>query len=336
LLDGDDYSHLDSVHASSPDDVAAEPRVPIPVVLQASRIGRVTEAAVADFETLTDTYRRLDYREGAQAVSADMATHLRRMLEVSNRTSTTAAHRRLLSAVGDAAQLAAWLAIDGQYYERARGYCQLALSVADKANDRALHAYTLGVIGHIDLHGGDGKGALRVLGAAKDVVVRGMPAAVTSWLGEAVGEAHGLTGEPRRGMTALAAAERAFDGVTADNTPAWLAFFNADCHAARLKGRCLMRLRQPRPAASALYEALTLLPTHFVRERSGTLIDLAFVYVQMRQVEQACDAATQADVLARRTGSNRNRKRLRQLLCELLPWTQLDCVQSLYRQVLLD
>src|SRR5205085_2487040 len=146
-------------------------------------------------------------------------------LAVSNRTPTTPIHRRLLMAVGDAAQLAAWLAIDGQQYESASKYCHLALSVADKANDRALHAYTLGVISYIDLHAGDGKGALRVLSAAQDQAVRGVPAAVASWLSEAAGEAHGLTGEARRGMTALAAAERAFDRVNVDNTPVWLAFF---------------------------------------------------------------------------------------------------------------
>jgi tetratricopeptide (TPR) repeat protein len=337
LLDGEDYSHLDSVHASHPDDTSAGELAfkSVSALLPASRIGVVTEAVVADFETLTDAYRRLDYRDGAQTVSADVAVHLRRMLEVSNRTSTTAAYRRVLRAVGDAAQLAAWLAIDGQRYEQARGYCQLALSVADKANDRALHAYTLGVVSYIHLHGGDSRGALRVLGTAQELATRGVPAAVTSWLGEAAGEAHGLAGEGHRGLAALAEAERAFDAVTVDNTPAWLTFFNADCHAARLKGRCLMRLRRPREAVGSLYEALTLLPAHFVRERSGTLIDLAYVYTQMRQIEHACDVATQADILARRTGSERNRKRLRQLLCELMPWTHLDCVQSLYRQVLL-
>jgi tetratricopeptide (TPR) repeat protein len=338
LLDGEDYSHLDSVQASHPDDTMTADRPPISAtaLLPAGRIGVVTEAVVADCETLTDAYRRLDYRDGARTVSIDVSGHLHRMLEASNRTPTTAAHRRLLRAVGDAAQLAAWLAIDGQRYEQARRYCQLALSVADKANDRALHAYTLGVIGYIHLHGGDGMGALRVLSTAQELTGRGVAAAVTSWLGEAVGEAHGLAGEPRRGAIALAEAERAFDGVNVDNTPIWLSFFNADCHAARLKGRCLMRLRRPGQAVDALYEALTLLPTHFVRERSGTLIDLAYVYVQMGQIEQACDVATQADVLARRTGSERNRKRLRQLLCELMPWTRLDCVQGLYRQILLN
>jgi hypothetical protein len=207
--------------------------------------------------------------------------------------------------------------------------------LAEKANDRALHAYSLGIVGYIHLHAGDGRGALDVLETARDVAGRTVPA-LTSWLQEAGGEAHGCLDESRRGLNALAQAERTFDGVTADNTPAWLAFFNAECHAARLKGRCLTRLHHPGEATRALYEALTLLPPTFVRERSGTLIDLAAAYVQMCQIEQACDAATQADILARRTGSERNRKRLRQLLVDLMPWASLDCVQSVYREVLLN
>src|SRR5947207_307779 len=85
LLDGEDYSHLDSVHANRPDDTSGPqpPSRPASALLLAARIGTVTEAVVADFETLTDTYRRLDYRDGAQTVSAEVAVHVRRMLEVS-------------------------------------------------------------------------------------------------------------------------------------------------------------------------------------------------------------------------------------------------------------
>ncbi len=181
-----------------------------------------------------------------------------------------------------------------------------------------------------------GRAALNVLDAARDVAARGVPPAVGSWLREATGEAHALVNETRRGMAALAEAERVFDGVAAGNTPLWLSFYNADCHAARLKGRCLARLQHPADATHALHEALALLPGTFVRERSGTLIDLAAAYTQMHEIEQACHAASEADMLARRTGSERNRKRLRQLLCDLMPWTGLDCVQGLYRQILLN
>ena len=302
----------------------------------AARITRVTEAVIEDFELLTSTYRHLDYREGSGRVSADVATHLRTMLEVSNRTTNSTAHRRLLRAAGDAAQLAGWLAIDGRQYGQAEGFCRLAVSLAEKTNDRALHAYSLGVISYIHLHANDGKAALGVLDTAQDLANRGAPAAVRSWLREAAGEAYGALGQVRPGLAALAEAERAFDGVDANNVPVWLEFYNADCHAARLKGRCLTRLRRPRDATRALYEALTLLPASFVRERSGTLIDLAVAYVQMGQIEQACDVACQAEALARRTGSERNRKRLRELLVDLMPWTDLACVQDLYRQVLLN
>ncbi|GAA0408417.1 hypothetical protein GCM10009541_59390 [Micromonospora gifhornensis] len=341
LLGGEDYSHLDATDmrlGESGTQVNGFGSVSTVNALPPAgkSLSRVTERVVENFEMLTDTYRLIDYREGSGRVSADIATHLRRMLEVSNRTTTSRTHSRLLRAVGDAAQLAGWLAIDAQRYDQAERYCRLAVSLAEKTNDRALHAYGLGVMSYIHLHAGDGKAALSVLDTAQSVAGHGSPAAVRSWLHEATGEAHGLLGQPQLGLVALAQAERVFDGVDANASPVWLGFYNADCHAARLKGRCLARLRQPREATRALYEALTLLPPAFVRERSGTLIDLAVAYVQMGQVEQACDAASQADTLARRTGSERNRKRLRELLIDLMPWTNIDCVQSLYRQVLLN
>ncbi|MFY1652831.1 hypothetical protein ACN27J_18310 [Solwaraspora sp. WMMB762] len=338
LLDGEDYSHLDTAGhgGAAADREPSQARPPTAGLTGAAGLTKVTEAVIEDFEVLTDTYRHLDYREGSHRVSSEVTTHLRTMLEVSNRTTTSAAHRRLLRAAGDAAQLAGWLAIDAQKYNQAEGYCRLAASLAEKSNDRALRAYSLGVISYTHLHAGDGKAALSVLDTAQGLAGHGAPAAVRSWLCEALGEAYGFLGQPRPGLASLAQAERVFDGVSTESAPAWLGFYNADCHAARLKGRCLTRLREPREATRALYEALTLLPPTFVRERSGTLIDLAVAYVQMGQIEQACDAASQADTLARRTGSERNRRRLRELLVGLMPWTDIDYVQRLYRQVLLN
>jgi tetratricopeptide (TPR) repeat protein len=298
-------------------------------------ITKVTWRVIEDFEVLTDPYRQLDYGDGAQRVRADVGVHLRRMLEVSNRTMSSVDHRRLLRAAGDAAQLAGWLAIDAQTYRQARGLCQLAASLAEKANDRALHAYSLGVISYIHLHAGDGHNALDVLDTARELAGRSVSAAVGSWISEAAGEAHGMLGNSRRGLAASVDAERVFDGVTVDNTPAWLSLFNAECHAARLKGRCLMRLGQPKDATRTLYEALTLLPATLMRQRAGTLIDLAVAYIHLHQIEQACAVASQADVLARRAGLERNRKRLREMLVGLMPWASQDCVQKLYRRVLL-
>ena len=334
LVDGQDYSYLDpanlDLHRLQPATGASAASRPIPL----TRRSKVTETEVEDFEVLTDTYRHLDYRDGAGAVSADVAAHLQHMIEATDR-ATSGAKRGLLLATGDAAQLAAWLAIDAQDYRRAETYCRLSASLAEKAKHPALQAYSLGVASYIHLHAGNGRAALSILDTAQGIAARTAPA-VRSWLREASGEAHGLVNEHRHGLTALAEAERFFDKTTIANTPVWLTFFNADCHAARLKGRCLTRLRRPAAATRALYEALTLLPPTFVRERSGTLIDLAIAYTQLHKIEQACHVATEADQLARRTSSHRNRNRLRQLLVDLMPWTHLECVQNLYRQVLLN
>lgn len=345
LADYADYRHLDTAHpvvnrtkTATSGGLASRPAatsLSLPSLDSASATAAVPDRLVADFEALTDTYRRMDYRDGASSVQSDVVSHLRRMLEVAVRPKSAATEHRLLLAIGDTAQLAAWLAIDGQDYPLARSYCQLALSTAERTDGRTLRTYVLGVISYIHLHAGEGDKALRVLSSARDTNAGGVPPALRSWIAEAAGEAHAFTGDWAAGLRALHAAESGFDAVREDNTPPWLSFFNEDCHMARLKGRCLMRLNHPRQATQALFEALNLLPAAFVRERSGTLIDLAFAYIQQHEIEEACRVATEAAKLARSTKSERNLRRLRELLVDLLPWMSLDCVQDLSRHLLL-
>jgi hypothetical protein len=57
--------------------------------------------------------------------------------------------------------------------------------------------------------------------------------------------------------------------------------------------------------------------------------------VQQREIEEACRVAAEAEELARATQSDRNLRRLRELLVELLPWTGMECVQDLCRRLLL-
>jgi tetratricopeptide (TPR) repeat protein/transcriptional regulator with XRE-family HTH domain len=309
---------------------------PLTAALRGSHGPPITEQSVAGLQALTDTYRRLDYQQGAQRVTGDVTRHLHRLIDLTRQPAPTPVRRELLRSGADAAQLAAWLAIDRREYRQATRYCDAALSMAGQAGDQAMRAYTLGVMSYISLHAGNGRAALDILQAASAGSRRGIPAAVTSWLSEATAEAHAFLGDTHRGMNVLADSERLFDRVSNEGAPHWLAFFDADCHAARLKGRALLRLGEPRHAVHALHEALDLLPPDFVRERSGTLIDLAGAYVRLRDVESACDTAALADQLARQTSSERNRKRLRELLLEFLPWADQACVQALYHRILID
>lgn len=284
-------------------------------------------------EALTSGYRYLDYQDGAQAVTAEVTAHLTRLLALGD-TVPPALHRRYHLAVGDAAQLAAWLAIDRQDYVLARQLCGTALVHATEADDSDLHAYVLGIMGYMHLHRGRGREALQVLHRGAHVATHGhshADPAVQSWLHEAIGEAHALIGARAEGAKALVQAERLFDSVDPAQVPRWLGFYDNLSHLARLRGRCLMRLGDGRRAIAALEEARALLPDHYVREHSGALIDLAAAHL-LPGVEDpvaAVLAAGEAHDLAVLTRSGRNVARVRELAQTLHPYRQLPEVKAL-------
>src|SRR5687767_9860232 len=105
---------------------------------------------------------------------------------------------RYVALLGDTAQLAAWLAIDGQDYTTARQYCSIALSSAQEGEDPTLNAYVLGVMSYIHLHAKRGNEAVRLLDGALRIAESlrlGVNLAVRSWLYEAMAEAHAFAGD---------------------------------------------------------------------------------------------------------------------------------------------
>jgi tetratricopeptide (TPR) repeat protein len=296
---------------------------------------------LAHYESLTDNYRQIDYQAGARAVYGDTVTHLNRLMRASNEVPSDL-YRRYIALLGDTAQLAAWLAIDGQDYSTARHFCSIALSSAEEAEDPTLHSYVLGVMSYIHLHAKRGTEAIRLLDGALRIANSprfGVSPAVRSWLYEALAEAYAFAGNHEAGAKALVEAERLFDAVQADGTPDWLGFYNSQEHATRLQGRCLLRLGDKRAAITALESARDLLPEQYVRERAGTLIDLATAHLlddgksASPEPEAAANAAQEAWQLALLTDSRRNQCRIHELLPAFEPYAQLASVRSLADKV---
>lgn len=212
---------------------------------------------LGQYESLTDNYRQIDYQAGARAVYSDTVAHLNRLMTAADEVPSKL-YGRYIALLGDTAQLAAWLAIDGQDYVTARHFCSVALSSAEEGEDPTLHAYVLGVMSYIHLHARRGNEALRLLDGALRIANNrrfGVNPAVRSWLYEAVAEAYAFAGDRKSGAQALSQAEQLFDVVQADSVPHWLGFFNAQEHAARLKGRCFLNyslIKQAGPARATL------------------------------------------------------------------------------------
>lgn len=288
---------------------------------------------LTQYESLTSTFRQIDYQAGSAAIYNETVVQLERLMSLADAVPSKL-YQRFALALGDTAQLAAWLAIDHQDYVAARRYTSLALSSAQEGEDPELHAYVLGIMSYIHLHAGRGPDAVRLLLAAirlAETARFGINEAVHSWLSEAIGEAYALSGEHQAGSAALAKAERLFDRVEPDDVPAWLGFFNGSEHVMRLKGRCLVRLGDGQAATAALHEAVDALPEHYVRERSGTLIDLATAQLMPTtagktsscEPEAAAATALEAWNLAVQTGSGRNQGRIRELLPQFRPYRHL-------------
>lgn len=331
-------SELDELlHPAAPS-VVSEQRVSSPAVLSPTP-GVVHAELLTQYETLTGAYRQIDYQAGSAAVYEQTVSQLNRLMALADNVPSSH-YQRFALVLGDTAQLAAWLAIDHQDYGAARRYTSLALSSAQEGEDAELHAYVVGIMSYIHLHAGRGPDAVRLLLAALHLAENprfGIGPAVQSWLTEAVGEAYALAGDRQAGAAALAKAERLFDGVDQADVPAWLGFYNGSEHIMRLKGRCLVRLGDGAAAAPALEEAVAALPTHYVRERSGTLVDLAIARLMPSRAnrasavepEAAAAAALEAWDLAVRTGSGRNQRRVRELLPRFKPYGHLGTAREL-------
>jgi tetratricopeptide (TPR) repeat protein len=275
-------------------------------------------------------------------IYGDAVTHLNRLSTASGQVPSEL-YERYITLLGDTAQLAAWLAIDLQDYPTARHFCSTALSSAQEGEGPTLHSYVLGVMSYIHLHAQRGNEAVRLLDCALRIANTprfGVHPAVRSWLYLALAEAHAFAGNHAAGAKALVEAERLFDAVQADGAPHWLGFYNAQEHVTRLKGRCLLRFGEGRAAIAALESACELLPEQYVRERSGTLIDLATAHLleagktATPEPEAAVAAAREAWRLALLTDSGRNQRRIRELLLPAFqPYAHLGSVQALTEMV---
>ncbi|WP_285505126.1 helix-turn-helix transcriptional regulator [Actinokineospora sp. NBRC 105648] len=304
----------------------------------ASGYGEVPTCAslLANYEHLTDNYRQIDYQAGSQAIYADTVTHLRRLMAASDQVPSSL-YARYVGLLGDTAQLATWLAIDRQDYTAARHLCSIALSSSVENEDLAMHSYVLGVMSYVHLHAKRGNEALRLLDSGLRIANTprfGVSHAIRSWLYQASAEAYAFAGDMEAGAKALATAERLFDTVRVDDIPAWLGFYNTQDHANRLRGRGLLRLSDGRAAIATLENACESLPEHFVRERSGAMIDLSAAHLLSAgnakpEPEAAAVTAQEAWRLAVMTRSKRNQYRVIELLPSFNPYAHLNAVQYL-------
>lgn len=245
--------------------------------------------------------RRLDDLAGGADLAPLGAHGLRRAVRALPR-SGPAGRRRLLPLLAESAQLAGWLAADAGDPAAALDAYRLGVRAATAAGDPALAGHVLGSASHLLAGAGDPRGALTLARVAYAGSRRWASPGLRALLLHRVALAAALDGRPDTAARALRAAERAATASDPQHEPPWLYWLD-DAELAAMTGRTLVALGRARPA-EALLAAAAREPG---RPRRAAVYGgwLARGYLELGEVERACEAAGAALIDAVRAGSPR-------------------------------
>ena len=277
---------------------------------------RLAVARTLDQETVeifrhqVDHARRVDRRFGALTQLDQLRTQID---QVQHLLTYSAGPQRpaLAGVLVEASTLAGWQALDraavGQawtHYERAKAAAREAESAALLAHATAEQAFVL-----IDLN--ETTAAVDQLAHARSIANCTATPLLRAWLAAAHGETLATAGHADDARRAF---DTASDLLPADPIDSALPFlFLGDSHLDRWRGNALARVGAP-DAIDQLTAALTRLPAEFVRARTGLLVDLAYAHAAAGNRDAALTYARQARRLAAQIKSDRQQRRLNQLV----------------------
>ncbi|MFE9662159.1 XRE family transcriptional regulator [Streptomyces sp. NPDC005955] len=269
----------------------------------------VGTSMVKTFNDQTELLRTMDRQRGAAALVDQMRGHLTALEDALNFAVLPTTRRPVALALAGASTLAAWQAIDSGAVERAWRHYELAKRAARDAEEPMYLAHAMGEQAYVLCEAGRPALAVDLVRDAQRTVGTAGSARLRAWLYAAEAEvcAHaGMADDCRR---ALDAAMASIPPGPEDRDPDMVSIFLNGAHLARWRGNILALLGEEE-AVTSLYDALEVMDPTFVRARGGLHTDLAQAHLMRAEYDDAHTHLRQARLLAGRTGSVRQRRRV--------------------------
>lgn len=250
---------------------------------------RVGSGDVAALRSVSELFRALDNTYGGGHARQALVRYLEHEAEPMLRGSYgEAVGRRLFSAVADLTRLAGWTAYDIGAHGLAQRYFVQALRLAQAAGDRAYGAFVLITMSRQAVYLGHGREAVQLARVAQQGIGSSVPHVVLALLHAVEARGHGVLGETRACVAALARAERAL-GVfrPGDEVPHWARHFD-EAQLADEFGHCHRDLQQYRAAAQHAERSLQLRAPAYARSRLFCRVVLACARLGLGELDQAC------------------------------------------------
>lgn len=269
------------------------------------RSGRRVGASLASrVESRVIELRHLDDYLGGE----DLTPVVVKELDASARLVRSASYsepvgKRLLTAVGELAQLAGWVASDAGLFRRAEGFYLSGVSAATDAGDRALTGNLLSSLAYQMANVGRPSDALLLARTA----VKGADGApvVRALLLERVAWAAAKSGDALAALRALDRVDNVFGSRRpGDCEPEWTYWLNGD-EVDTMRARVLVELGRPQDAGPVLNDVLSRYPASAARESALYWSWLAESYVKSGEIDGAREALDTARQFASHVRSAR-------------------------------
>ncbi len=313
--------------------------------LSASFDDAISSAVLADVEMLAhewlaaDKPQFVELNAGRRIGDSLVATAEHRVIQlrraddfVSGRTSHTLVHqelqattklldeaaltedqaRRLFTATGELAQLAAWVAADAGLYKQAARYTEGGVLAAHAAGNEPLAANIISTLSYQLANTGSPRQAALLARTAYAGARYSATASTKALLLERVAWADAKSGDLVSCERALGQVEDNFNHARPEDDPDWVYWLNRE-EVDVMAGRCFTELKQPARAEPLLRTATSGYDNALVRENALYLSWLAEDYILLNEIEFAAETATRVLELASRANSARTDERLRHL-----------------------
>ncbi|QNP75798.1 XRE family transcriptional regulator [Streptomyces roseirectus] len=274
------------------------------------------DSMVSAFNAQTELLRTMDRQRGAAGLIDQMTGHLTALEDALNFAVLPSARRPVALALAGASTLAAWQAVDSGAVERAWRHYELAKRAARDAEAPMYLAHAMGEQAFVLSEAGRPALGVELAREAQSTLGGNGSPRLRAWLHATEAElcAHsGMEDESRRALDRAAAL---IPGGPEDRDPDMLSIFLNESHLTRWRGNILAFLGDV-DALASLYDAVKSMDPTFVRARAGLHTDLAQAHLARAEYDDAHNHLRQAKLLASRTGSVRQRRRV-DLLSERL------------------
>ncbi len=290
---------------AEPEPVAAE-------LAQRLTFSRLDAGLVELLQGQTQSIRLLDRRLGGAAIFQQTSAHVDHIEHLVRYALPGADREAAADELGQAAALAGWQALDmGQLNEAWRLH-ELAKAAARDSGVTAGLSYARAQQGYVLLDAGRPRDALRLVEATKEQTAGAVPAMLRAWLHAAEGEVLATLGERDAALRALDQARAVLPERAAGNGLPYL-MLDLD-HLERWRGHCLARLGEA-AAIDSLTSALDGMGEgRYGRAEASLRVDLALALQARGDAVESRAQARRAAEVAGRTGSQRQRRRIAELL----------------------